>query len=159
MRELNLTDEEAKTLIEMLKMLLQKYNIDLKPDNKGVINLKGEITGEFFLHYYTPRYRDDKISIHLRDKETNHNLVRVNIDPVGFHNNADGVTIAGNRILLFSSEEWVRKKEKGDDKTHVRAFNLPSQFTDTSSLEQVFLDFIEYINVKREGKITFAGLI
>lgn len=159
MGELELTNEEAKVLIGMLKVVFKKYNIDLKPGSKGEILLKTESANEFFLHYFTPPRRNDKLSIHLREKETNLNLARVNIDPVGFHNNSNGEKIRGNRLLLFSSEEWVRKREQGDYKTHVKAYDLPTEFTDTSVLEQVFLDFMLYINVKKEGKIVFAGLI
>lgn len=92
----------------------------------------------------------------ILEKETNTNLVRINIDPNGFHKNSNGETIYGNRILIFSYEEWVNKS---DGYTHVRAYNLPKEFKNIDCLEQVFLDFLLYINVKSEGKITFAPLL
>lgn len=155
MKQILLTDNEAQYLITILKQVLKKYKVDLKPGNKGVISLKSHDDHyEFILDYYTPKHRDDKISIHIREKDTNTSLVRINIDPDGFHNNSDGV-IRGNRILIFSSEEFYKKN---DGFTHVRAYNLPKDFTDPSDLEQVFLDFLRYTNVKPEGKIEFAEL-
>lgn len=156
MRKLELTDDEANRLITILKIILRNYKVDLSPGNKEDIQLKSISSHNFILTYFTPPYRDDKISIHLREKDTNTNLVRVNIDPVGFHKNSDGEKINGNRILLFSSEEWVNKN---DGATQVKAYDLPSDFTDTSNLEQVFLDYLMYINVKQEGKIVFPDLL
>ncbi|MDF0728251.1 hypothetical protein PY093_16420 [Cytobacillus sp. S13-E01] len=155
MEELNLSNEEAYSLIKILKVFLKKYNIDLRPGNKGILNLQssnGE--WEFLLDYFTPSHRDDKISIHLREKENNLSLLRVNIDPVGFHNNANN-KICGNRMLIFSSDEWL---EKNDGSTYVKAFTLPSEFSNPDNIEQVFLDFLLYINVKKENKINFPSL-
>ncbi|MCK7605375.1 hypothetical protein L3V64_003175 [Geobacillus stearothermophilus] len=156
MEELALTDEQAKALIEILKYILRKYKVDLSPGKRGDILLKSiDERHEFILNYSTSKYRSDKISIHIREKNTNLSLVRVNIDPNGFHNNSDGV-IKGNRILVFSTEEFVNKD---DGFTHVKAYPLPECFTNPNDLEQVFLDFLVYINVKREGKIEFVGLV
>jgi hypothetical protein len=157
LKEIRLTDKEAQYLIKILKLVLKKYKVDLKPGQRGEISLKSyDDRHGFILNYYTPKHRDDKINIHIREKETNISLVRVNIDPDGFHNNSDGTVIRGNRILIFSSEEFYKKN---DGFTHVRAYNLPEDFTDPSDLEQVFLDFLRYINVKQEGKIEFAELL
>jgi hypothetical protein len=108
------------------------------------------------LNYFTPKHRDDKVSIHLREKETNSSLARINIDTTGFHKNSDGSVIKGHRLLLYSSEEWSLKN---DGFTHVKARSLPRNFHDTSDLEQVFLDFLLYINVKQEGKLKFPSLL
>lgn len=156
MNPLDLSDREAWNLIKLLKMVLKKYHIDLKPGNKGNVLLKANQQYEFILSYFTPKNRDDKISIHLREKETNLNLIRLNIDPIGFHKNADGEKIMGNRLMIFSSEEFLHKN---DGSTYVKAFNLPNEFTSTDNLEQVFLDFLLYINVKQEGKIKFPTLL
>lgn len=156
MRKLDINDEEAHALINILKMVLKKYSVDLTPGNRGQISMNSVDNDKFLLNYFTPPLRDDKLSIHLREKESNINLARINIDPTGFHNNSDGQKIRGNRILLFSSEEWVKKN---DGNTHVKAFEIPKTFSDTSNLEQVFLEFLLYINVKQEGKINFVGLI
>lgn len=154
--EIKLTDEEAKYLIELLKFVFKQYKVDLRPGNKGDVLLTTEEEYEFILHYYTPSHRGDRLSLHLRERETNTNLVRINIDPNGFHKNSNGETIYGNRILIFSFEEWVNKS---DGYTHVRAYSLPKEFKNIDCLEQVFLDFLLYINVKSEGKITFAPLL
>ncbi|MGG3998838.1 DUF6978 family protein [Anoxybacillus kestanbolensis] len=156
MEELILTDEQAQYLIKILKQILRKYKVDLSPGQSGNILLRSfDGHYEFILNYSTSKFRNDKISIHIREKETNLSLVRVNIDPNGFHNNSDGV-IRGNRILIFSNEEFCNKN---DGFTHVKAYPLPSCFTNPSDLEQVFLDFLMYINVQREGKIEFADLV
>lgn len=155
MENIELTDAEIKRLIDLLKFVFKKYQVDLKPGNKGDISLITQENTEFILHYFTPRHRDDKISIHVREKETNINLIRINIDPIGFHNNSDG-KVWGNRLLIFSSDEWL---QKNDGFTQVKAYDLPEKFKDTGNLEQVFLDFLMYINVKQEGKIIFAPLL
>src|SRR5690625_6449298 len=92
------------------------------------------------------------MSLHLRQKYTNINLVRINIDPKGFHKNADN-TVHGNRMLIYSTNEWIKK---ADGKTYVRAYDLPRSFSNTTDLERVFLDFLVYINVKEENKLTFV---
>lgn len=157
LEEILLTDQEAYLMIKILKFFLKKYDVNLKPGNKRTLQLHDEEnTYEFLLDYYTPKHRDDKISIHLREKDTNLNLIRVNIDSKSFHMNSDGGKVTGNRIIVFSSEEF---KHKRDGYTHTKAFPLPKEFNDTGSLEQVFLDFLMYINVKQEGKITFSSLL
>jgi hypothetical protein len=156
LEELILTDEQAQYLIKILKQIFKKYKVKLSPGQSGDILLKSfDERYEFILSYSTSKHRSDKISIHIREKETNLSLVRVNIDPGGFHRNSDGI-IRGNRILIFSREEFANKN---DGSTHVKAYPLPSCFTNPSDLEQVFLDFLVYINVKREGKIEFAELL
>ncbi|MDX6047475.1 DUF6978 family protein [Bacillus paranthracis] len=157
MKQLQLTDTEAQYFIEILKLVLKKYQIDLKPGNQGSLLLKShDNRNQFVLDYFTAKLRNDKMSLHLREKETNISLARVNIDPTGFHKNADKETIKGHRILIFSSEEFLAKN---DGTTYVKAHPLPDSFSDTNDLEQVFLDFLGYTNVKQEGKIELAGLI
>lgn len=156
--EIVLTDEEARYLIRILKFVFKKYQVDLSPGNKGDILLitNAEENREFILHYFTSQHIEGKISLHLRDKESNISLVRLNIDPNGFHKNSNGETVRGNRILIFSSEEWINKN---DGYTHMKAYNLPNDFKNVDSPEQVFIDFLLYINVKREDKITFVPFL
>ena len=157
LKKLPLNDDEATYLLKLIKQIIKNYQIDLSSGNKGEITLKSEVNSvirAYALHYYTPPNRSDKMSLHLRDKATNLNLARINIDPTGFHNNSDGTRISGNRLLLFSSKEWV---EKNDGQTHVKAYTIPNDFSDLKNLEQVFLDFLVYINVKEEGKIQFSN--
>lgn len=154
MKNINLSNDDAELLINILKRVLKKHQIDIKPGNKGNINLKST-ENEFILDYFTSKLKADKISIHLREKQNNISLVRINIDPNGFHKNADGSMVKGNRLLLFSNNEYFLKD---DGFTHVRAFEVPKQFINQNDLEQVFLDFLLYINVKQEGKISFAPL-
>jgi hypothetical protein len=157
MDKLELNDEEASHLIKIIKHVFEKYTVDLSPGNKGRIRLYSIEEHEFIIDYYTPSRRDDKISIHVREKETNVSLVRLNIDPSGFHKNSDGSIIRGNRLLIFSSKEWF---QKNDGFTHVKAFNIPDEhFSYENNLEQVFMDYLVYINVKQEGKISFPALL
>lgn len=157
MDEITLTDEEANHLITFLKMFIRKYDVNLGPGNKETLQLiDADDTYEFLLSYFTPKYRNDKISIHLREKDSNMNLIRVNIDPRSFHSNSNGEKIYGDRIMVFSSNEFKSKK---DGYTHTKAYKLPKDFSNTEDLEQVFLDFMVYINVKQEGKINFPSLL
>lgn len=157
LEKIQLTDEEAQTLIEILKIFIKKYKVNLSPGNKQTLELTSEdYTNDFLLSYYTPKHRNDKISIHLREKDSNINLVRINIDSKSFHTNSNGEKLYGHRVLIFSNEELKLKK---DGYTHTKAYPLPKVFKDTENLEQVFLDFLMYINVKQEGKITFPSMI
>ena len=159
MDEIKLTDEEAHSLIQILKVIIKRYKVDLSPGNKGSITLKSDCDNyEFCLHYFTPEYRDDKMSLHLRELENNYNLVRINIDTKTFHRNADGTMVKGHRLLLFSNKERLEKIKLGDFKTHVKAFELPTEFKDVSDLEMVFIDFLNYIKVKQQGLIEFPPL-
>lgn len=152
MQKILITDSEAKHLIEILKYIIKKYNVPLDPGSKGVIELDTDEKYEFFLHYFVSPNVENKMSVHLRQKTTNINLVRINIDPNGFHKNGNKQKIFGNRLLIYSQEEWIKK---ADGKTYVQAYNVPEEFTDTTNLEQVFLDFLVYIHVKEENKLLF----
>lgn len=156
MHRLLITDSEAEQLIKTIKYIIKKYNISLKPGNKGYIELKSNNDNNigFLLHYFISKNVLNKMSLHLRQKHTNINLIRINIDPNGFHKNSNNHTIYGNRILIYSTSEWI---EKADGKTYVKAYDVPNEFTDTDSLEQVFLDFLVYINVKEESKVFFRN--
>lgn len=156
MYKMLLTDEEAQHLIEILKHVIKKYNISLHPGSKGYVELDTEGKEEFYLHYFVSNKVNRKMSLHLRQKTTNINLIRINIDPNGFHKNSDNTYIYGDRLLIYSQTEWF---EKADGKTYLKAYKVPKQFTNLGNLEQVFLDFLFYINVKRENKLAFENKI
>lgn len=148
---MNSNDTEANTLINILKLVFKYYNVSLIPGTKDVIFLHDEDEKyEFAIHYEISERRPDKLHIHLRESKQNINLFRVNIDPNGFHNNFDEKVI-GNRMLIFSQKEWY---EKNDGSTNMRAYPLPEEhFPDTQSFVNVFVCFLEYTNVKEEGKL------
>nr|WP_259547999.1 hypothetical protein [Heyndrickxia oleronia] len=69
MREIHLTDKEATYLIQIIKQVFKKYKVDVKPGNSGEILLKShDEHHNFVLNYYTPKRRNDKMSIHIRGK-------------------------------------------------------------------------------------------
>lgn len=150
---LDLTDSEAYTLIKILKHFMQKHEISLDPGNKKNLQLNSEDGDNFILTYYTSKYRNDKISINLREKETNLSLVRINVDENSFHKNSNNEIIRGHRLLILSNQEWFAKN---DGATYSKAFNIPKDFSDLKDIETVFLDFLTYINVKVEGKLTLT---
>lgn len=151
-----LSDEKAHELITALKYIVKKHNVDFNTSNKGIINIKGFENHELAIHYNISLNILNKYSIHLMDRKTNHTLLRLNIcDDNNFHKNANGERIYGNRIAIFSTEEY---EQKNDGQTHYKAYNLPY---DTLVLHPNFnemLDaFLEYTNTSKNGKLTMSS--
>lgn len=151
-----LSDEKAQELIMTLKYIVKKHFIDFNKSNTGIINVKGFGDHELAIHYHVSSNILNKYSIHLMDCKTNHTLLRLNIcDDNNFHKNANGERIYGNRINVFSTDEY---KQKNDGQTHYKAYNLPF---DTIVFHQTFSEmldaFLEYTNTDKNGKLTISA--
>lgn len=134
--ELELTDIEARQLINIFKNVVKKHTNTLtkSPASKGSINIKSFVDQrEFRLSYY---FAVNKVQINFMDVLTKYTLLRVNLDS-NFHKNASGDIIKGNRINIFSEDEFHLKK---DGFTHYRAFSLPYENIENIS------DFFEMLN-------------
>ena len=152
--ELLLSDEEANRLINMLKQTLKKYNIQLKEYDKGEILLHGfggVKNGEFRLIY---KISPENKVINFIECKYNYCLFRININN-NFHKNADGTRIQGNRINIFSKEEF---DSKGDGKTYMKAFPLPFEDTirNTSDFLELFEDVVKFANIDKNKDLNIS---
>ena len=132
--ELELNDKEAQRLIKMLKQALQRYNIQLKETDHGEIKFVGfggVKNGEFKL-------------IQFMECKYYYTLFRINLNS-NFHKNADGTRVYGNRINIFSEEEFI---EKGDGHTYCRSYALPFEdIRNSTDFLEIFSDILKYANI------------
>lgn len=118
MKELLLTDQQAKDLIEIIKTIAKQHNVTLSSKSSGEIDIVGERNTRFILNYF---YSENNEVFNFRETDHNYTLIRINLNNK-FHKNADGEKIYGNRINIFSEEEYF---QKADDITHCRTYPLP----------------------------------
>lgn len=118
--ELYLTDKEAQKLLNILKVIFEKHNKTIKEDEhtSGDIKIQST-TGEKFILSYKYSLRSKVFN--FREVRYNHTLFRINLNN-NFHKNADGEIVRGNRINIFSEQEYI---DKNDGYTHYKAFPLP----------------------------------
>lgn len=92
MKELLLTDSEAKALIKIIKAIANKHNRTLTNRSSGTINLVGKHDTRFILNYF---YSTTSKVFHLRETQHNYTLLRINLNNK-FHKNANGEKVWGN---------------------------------------------------------------
>ena len=145
--ELLLTDDEANRLIKCIKMALKNYNKTLEYGDSGRIELVaigGEQNGKFILTY---KYEETNKVFQFMDDNTKHTLARINLNN-SFHKNADGTKVKGNRINIFSAEEY---HAKGDGSTHYKAYPLPFEnIPNSSNFIEVFYELLNYTSTVRK---------
>lgn len=107
--ELYLTDKEAQDLLSILKVIFEKHNKTIKEDEhtSGDIKIQST-TGEKFILSYKYSLRSKVFN--FREVRYNHTLFRINLNN-NFHKNADGEIVRGNRINIFSEQEYIDKNE------------------------------------------------
>ncbi|WP_455224615.1 DUF6978 family protein [Granulicatella sp.] len=151
--ELILTDEDANRLIKMFKQTLKKYNIQLKENDQGEILLHGignKKNGEFRFIY---KLSSENKVINFIECKYNYCLFRININN-SFHKNSDGTRVQGNRINIFSEEEF---NLKGDGKTYMKAFPLPfKDIRNTSDFLELFEDVIKFANIVKNDDLNIS---
>jgi hypothetical protein len=150
---LRLSDQQAQELIKVLKEILKKHNVNFQTNPRGSIKLETIDERRLTLHYNISQNIEGKYSIHLMDNLTKHTLIRLNVQNDNtFHKNANGERVYGNRVLVFSSEEYYLKK---DGYTHYRAYPLP--YHGTLDAEETFIktldNFLSYTNTNGIDKI------
>lgn len=147
-----LSDEKAQELIYILKHIVKKHRINFNNSYRGKINIKSFENHELAIFYNVSENIPDKYSIHMMDCKTTHTLLRLNIcDDNNFHKNANGDKIYGNRINIFSSEEY---KQKNDGYTHYKAYKLPYDTLEIHpSFQDMLLAFLDYTNTEENGKL------
>lgn len=151
MTELQLTQQEANQLILELKELTKKVNETLENGSKGIIPVISKSNGRKFKIAYF--YLQSNIHINFYDVKTGLSLIRLNLNQ-SFHRNADGTKISGNRVNIFSEEEY---KLKNDGKTHMRAYPLPHGcLKNTSDFLEALTNLLEYTHTEYENKLHLA---
>lgn len=91
LQQLELTVEQAHNLIHILKLLFQKYRVNLSPGREGTLKLNDENKTEYVLNYFTSKNRTDKMSL-INDSEREISnqfsdaFKEYDITPIGFMN-------------------------------------------------------------------------
>lgn len=135
--ELYLTDKEAQDLLSILKVIFEKHNKTIKEDERTSGDIKIQsTTGEKFILSYKYSLRSKVFN--FREVRYNHTLFRINLNN-NFHKNADGEIVRGNRINIFSEQEYI---DKNDGYTHYKAFPLPYENIKNTNDFIIILDSI-----------------
>lgn len=150
MKELYLTDSEAEQLLFMLKKLITNETKTLEYNDSGSLEIKGSGDITFKLDY---RYTKRKKSFNFRETTYNYSLARVNIGN-DFHKNADGEKIHGNRINVFSTDEYYKK---ADGKTHYKAYPLPYKtIENTDDFILMLEQLLQFTNTEKNNKLNLS---
>jgi len=146
--ELLLTDEEAMELIKVFKTAMEKHFKTLTYGDSGEIKMTSfKDKREFSLKYI---YTESKKIFNFLDCTTKHVLFRLTLSN-SFHKNADGTRISGNRINIFSEQEFYHKQ---DGSTYMKCFSLPFEnIKNSDDFLAVFTDICDYANIEKQGKI------
>lgn len=152
--ELYLTDDEANRLIKMLKESAKRYNVTIdETDSNGELTLIGagnQTNYQFKLIY---RCRPDSKVFQFLECKYGLTLFRINLNS-SFHKNADGNKVYGNRINIYSTEEFY---SKNDNKTYVRAYPLPyHEITNTTDFLTVFENICKFASIIKNNKLEIA---
>ena len=149
--ELLLTDEQAKHLIKIFKTTFKRHEIYLSENSSGTITLKSfENKHDLTLKYH---FSLSKKTIHFMDNDTKHTLFRVHLSN-GFHKNANGEKVYGNRINIFSEEEFYAKRAMGDSFTHYKCFPLPFEnISNTNDFFELFNSVCKFANIEKQDNI------
>lgn len=149
--ELQLTQQEANQLILELKELTKKVNGTIEEGAKGTIPIKSNNDNRKFKIAYF--YSLNNIHINFYDVKTGLSLVRINLNQ-SFHRNADGTKVSGNRVNIFSEQEY---KLKNDGKTHMRAFPLPRGILkNTSNFLESLTSLLDYTHTEYDNKLNLV---
>ncbi|HGN7439620.1 TPA: hypothetical protein ACKW2K_002534 [Staphylococcus aureus] len=145
---LKLNDEDLNYLVNISKEILEQYNIKLDETCKGDINITSCNSEYFFtLSYFL---KPGKATINFRECRYNYSLLRLNLND-GFHKNSNNEKIRGNRINIFSENEFI---QKADGATHMKAYPLPYNiFDDSSDFVKQLFTLLEYTKTNHNDTI------
>lgn len=145
---LKLNDEDLNYLVNLSKEILEQYNIKLDETCKGDINITSCNSEYFFtLSYFL---KPGKATINFRECRYNYRLLRLNLND-GFHKNSNNEKIRGNRINIFSENEFI---QKADGVTHMKAYPLPYKiFEDSSDFVKQLFTLLEYTKTNHNDNI------
>lgn len=146
---IQLTDTDVQNLINLTKTLLRKHDINLSTDSRGILPIASTVSpDQFCLDYFI---RPGRASLNFRELTYNYSIVRINLNE-SFHKNADNTIVEGNRLNLFSTDEY---HAKGDSKTYMKAFPLPHlEFLNYPDIGMHLLELLDYTNTDYNNKLT-----
>lgn len=145
--ELLLTQHEADGLIASLKKLTQKTTRILTDGDRGIVNISSNSGRKFSLRYF---YSSNNIHLQFMDEKTKLTLIRMNLND-SFHKNSTGEKIYGNRVNIFSEDEFY---SKGDGTTHTKASPLPKGvLRNTRDILEAIDDLFNYTNTSNRDKL------
>ena len=150
--ELLLTDAEAIGLIGLLKSIVRRHRKTISYPANGTITIKSfsDNQREFSLIYFLS---EDKKVFQFMDNTTKLTLLRVNLNR-GFHKNANGERIHGNRINVFSEEEFFLKN---DGQTHIKCYPLPyDSIPNTENIFEMFESILDYTNTQNNDLLSLT---
>lgn len=138
----HLTESQINNLISSLKKILGNIPIEMPEfgrlkDDTLVLGVYDDI--EYKLHRYRHPLEKNRFSIHLRFKETNEHLMRLDINN-GSHRNPDGVVISQNHLHIYKDSEFAKD---------AWAYPLPSDFTDCETIYEALEHFLRYTNIQK----------
>lgn len=142
MNILKLTDQEVNRLIKSLKNCEKSISgetplIGRIKDDTPVVDFQNHV--QYQLHRYRNPIDNNRFSLHIRFKDTNDHLIRIDINN-GTHRNPNGEIAPQNHMHIYHLESNLRK-----DAT---AIPLPDEISDLTSLFTVLESFLKYTNVK-----------
>lgn len=145
----NLNNNQVNELLERLKY--PKNTISYHKINATISALFGKIDVEelilddddlqYVLRIYRGKYNPDRFSIHLRFKETNDHLARIDIHPTGRHENPDGAIITSSHIHIYSDKYSKRDAVA----IPLDEFNFPNVRT----IIEVYEEFTKLVNIRK----------
>lgn len=149
--ELLLTQDEADSLTVTAKRFIQSVTGILEDGSKGKIPIKAKQDDrKFSLIYF---YSEGNMHIQFFDDKTKLTLIRINMNN-SFHKNADGERVSGNRVNLFSEQEFY---DKGNGYTHTKAFSLPHGILkNTDNFLEALDGILNYTNTDVDGKLQLS---
>lgn len=138
----HLTPNQVERLIKALKHFKKQLPIEMPEfgrlnDDTAVLSVAENI--EYKLHRYRHPLENNRFSIHLRFKENNEHLIRLDINN-GTHRNPDSTIIPQNHIHIYTDSDFAKD---------AIAYPLPTEFTDLESIFSALEQFLSYTNIQR----------
>lgn len=145
----NLNNTQVDELLKRLKY--PKNTISYQKINTiisalfGKIDIEEAILDDDDLHYilriYRGKYNAERFSIHLRFKETNDHLARIDIHPTGRHENPDSTIVTSSHIHIYSNA-FPRRDAVA---IPLDEFNFPNVRT----IIEVYEEFVKLTNIRK----------
>ncbi|MFC6322625.1 DUF6978 family protein [Companilactobacillus baiquanensis] len=138
----SLSEDQVQRLLQSLKKCVKAIPNDTPiigriKDDTPVVDFENHI--EYILHRYRNNIDNTRFSLHIRFKETNEQLIRVDINN-GTHINPDGEKIHQNHMHIYKYIDGLRKDSYAHD--------LPDEINDIESLFSTLVQFLEYSNTE-----------
>ncbi|MFV8211989.1 DUF6978 family protein [Streptococcus pluranimalium] len=145
----NLNNTQVDELLKRLKY--PKNTISYQKINAIISALFGKIDIEeaildvddlhYILRIYRGKYNAERFSIHLRFKETNDHLARIDIHPTGRHKNPDDTIVTSSHIHIYSNA-FPRRDAVA---IPLDEFNFPNVRT----IIEVYEEFVKLTNIRK----------